>query len=313
MKHYFTYFKFPVLILLFISLVSTFQLYAQGLTLNRIPFLEASPEFVSPAIELGLLPDTPSYIIIEELYNADTLTHKGLALAFYNYGSTRVSIEPYRDSDYSKSQITTLQFVGDTFCIQVTEHFENHSILKDSVQVWWQDGLIRRAIINQRHRGRTEINYTYQSGKLIHTKTQGTYGNSETIYSYKDQKLNKVTYNGSHFKSTYEFHYTDSLVTITSTTPEKGWLIKKILQYDKMGRLSSKKIYQQGKNDTELRLYQVEETINYGNNGFRRTYTQRLGTEDHVSILEFNPRHSPEERWTWVGSDQVWLRFREQL
>lgn len=63
----------------------------------------------SPAEELGLLPDTPSYYIEKEIYTRDTLRGTKTEMTFHNYGHRRIAV--YNNEytkDYAES-ITILQ------------------------------------------------------------------------------------------------------------------------------------------------------------------------------------------------------------
>ncbi len=92
------------------------------MTLSGARFLSAAPTFDEPSAELNLLPDTPSYYIVEELFNADTLTRRGNELTYYNYGNIQYAI--YGDLNTSTvDKIITQQMVSDTFSLQTTTIF----------------------------------------------------------------------------------------------------------------------------------------------------------------------------------------------
>src|SRR4030095_16504461 len=179
----------------FILLSFSLSLHPQGMTLNRVRYLTAAPTFEEPADELSLLPDTASYYVVEELFNADTLTRRGNQLTFYNYGNTRYAIYSDLNTNTYVANIIKLQRISDTFGVQTSTRFERRGLEIDSTMVWWNEGLITRASVIRFNKIRTDYTYVYENGRLVHRIKQGLkYGKSETRYSYADGRLIKIIY-----------------------------------------------------------------------------------------------------------------------
>jgi len=296
------------IIIIYTLIFYALSLSSQGMTLKGVRFLSAAPGFEEPACELDLLPDTPSYYIVKELFNADTLTSRGTELTFYNYGDTRLAIYSDPNTTTYADKIIKYQRISDTFSIQTTTRYGRQEPEFDSTLVWWKKGIIVHAIVVRYDGVRIDYAYMYDHGKLVHATIQHSRdGKTEINYTYKEGLLSKIVYRSPDLESETDFQYTDTLIITTCVSKEKSsvWIIKSTSTLDNMGRKLSLNVYMQRKEDPE-RLYQSEDYSYYFNGEFRQTFTQH--SPNMVSIKEFRPGYLPTERWTWEGSDQVLLK-----
>ena len=298
-----------------ICFLSSHTIRSQGITETLVSYLNAVPTYQDPAAELGLLPDTPSYYVVEELYNADTLTRKGTTLAYYNYGDIRYEISSLTDMYFHSDKIVRMERINDTFSLQTVTKFEPKGPSVDSTLVWWKDGMISRASRISNKGLRIDFNYTYQNGKLVHQVIRHPKsGDSDTWYTYNGDQLVKMVYHeqevDQEVDQEVEIEYTDTLITLTSIErgPSSVNRVNSITHLDKRGKKLSVKTYMQLDGEPESRLYQSEDYLYYPDGGYQMTATQHNKDKDYVSILEFHPDYIPTRRWTWEGSNQVWVK-----
>ncbi len=292
-----------------VLLFCTIYLHSQGMTLSEARFLSCTPAIPGPVEELGLLPDTPSYYVIEEIYNADTLTRKGTSLTFHNYGDTRIAIYSDPNTSTYVDRIIKLKKVNDTLLLQTTTRFTRFSQEMDSTWVWWKNGLIDRASVIRHNRVQIDYTYEYIDNNLVRKSIRHSqFGKTTIKYSYDGDKVTKLEYRSADEKDVTDFQYSDTLITSQSISKFNTSVMRTntYRHLDKSGREVSMRTYMQNENESDLKLYQSVDHTYDSDGGFRRTGTQH--DQDHVSMVEFRPGYYDIERWTWKGNDQVWVK-----
>lgn len=286
-------------------LIFPFISIAQGYSKILIRCLNAAPTFESPQKELELLPDTPSYHIMQELYNADTLTFQGSRLIFHNNGDKRISILSSTDL---YTVIVHLQKIDDTYSLQTAERINRNHVDYDTTQVWWKDGIIVKAIVKSDDI-QGEYSYEYCNKKLIQKKVAYSWGDtSETSYIYQGDQLVTILFSSNRNYQETHISYSDSLIiSETAESNNSGnTAIKSYTRLDAQGRKKSFKVFIQGFGE-EPNLYQSEE-YSYDQEGhYQMSAFVYNPTRPLVNKLEFHPGIPTIEKWTWEDDDQVWI------
>jgi hypothetical protein len=197
----------------------------------------------TPAEELGLLPDTPSYYIEEKVYRNDTLLYERTIETMHNYGDRRVA--SYND-DFDQRYFQTfvsLRRIDDSLWVQTSETFYSSGIYADTLSVWMVDGVIHRAA--NLYGAKNTIYYQYNDkGHLIQKLTVDS-NNVETIckYLYSGTILLCMecisTIQDTHLLS---IHYSDTLITEIEKTVRKNrkeYFSSDLIRIDTCGNILS--------------------------------------------------------------------------
>lgn len=295
-----------ILIVIPIILFALSSSKAQGRSKYLVPYLNLLPGMEDPAVELELLPDTPSYHTLQEIYNADTLTYQGNKVIFHNNGKNSYSIFSI---DPSFTAIIHLEKISTSYWLQTSYEVDRPTARYDTTKVWWKDGFISNASVLRYNHWR-DYSYEYDKGKLIQ-KTED-YGNGDirkTSFFYDGDHLVKMLYVDDNSRSETSFSYTDSLITSTTTAVNKSsqYLINGYTRLDDKGRIASIKTFMKRPKESEASLFQSEDYIYHPDNGYQVTYTIYLKDGPYTSRKEIHPGFPNIEKWTWESEDQVWI------
>lgn len=302
------------LLLLTVSLQCTItMLSSQEMAVTGMAHAYPGGNPFDPFEELNLLSDTPSYYVLEELYNADTLTRAGLKYAYYNYGANRYFFSTSTDY-YSKShELIHYKSLSDSFAIQLRTSLSGSYNKTDSVSVWFKDGKIQRAIKTRSRKKPIEYLYQYKDGLLVEkTISDSPFGQRHYRFTYADGLLKSMeseNSNGSSFM--FEYTYSDTLNVEIAQQKEDSIIHISITKtkIDPEGRIQSIKS-NTGINDTlNLELSFSAEFEYISDDGYKKTFYHKVN--EQTGSLEYHSNDIlTSTRYLWEGYDQVWVLKR---
>ena len=232
--------------------------------------------------QIGILPDNPSYYIINTLYNHDTLTNEWVSETFHNYGDLRVSIVSDFEDQGVIDRIVTLRKINDTYSLQTEQVFENIETRTDSTFIYKKDGKIHKVVEHKYKGWQRTTEFAYEQNNMVHKHTNDkTSGETDLRFFYEGARLMKIERapDSLRGKTMTTYSYSDTLITVFYQ--EIGSLsnshVQSIYRSDANGNIIFWETFVKRKNDTDFKS-SMKISYDYGVDG---SYSKII---DHFSI-----------------------------
>lgn len=230
-----------------------------------------------PVSMYDLLPDMDSYVLVEELYQNDTLVSKAVGHTFYNYSNLRYCFYN-RETEYglngmplpvepSLRHMTRMEVVNDSLSLQVKTTFGWDAMTSDTLYVYQANGKVYK-VIDLAWRKRRVIHFNYEKDLLVKTVMEDSkFGTSTFKYEYEQGRMVSSDITSPQYgNERSEYDYLDSLIIVTSFNPDDELVGKSVISISEAGDILREESYSRRLGTDTLQLSQRTEYEYIGNN-----------------------------------------------